>query len=87
MSQPPISPVEKLRTIEALVFPDPREQGFGGGIADQSCLSTDNQAYLEKRIQIIDQYKLVDAASEKVQVQFETAKNLLMEGLGAARST
>lgn len=73
-----ISPAEKLRTLESLAFPDPREAGFGRGIADQNCLSAENQKHLVKRIQIIDQFKLIDAVPEKIQVQFETAKNLFL---------
>ncbi|MDQ8182210.1 hypothetical protein [Pelagicoccus sp. SDUM812005] len=39
-------------------------------------MSAENQRLLEKRIQSIDQFKLIDAIPERIQVQFETAKNL-----------
>ncbi|MBK1877970.1 hypothetical protein [Pelagicoccus mobilis] len=78
MKKSGLNPAEKLRTLESFAFPDPREEGFKRGISDQNCLSAENQKLLGKRIQIIDQFKLIDTVPEKVQVQFETAKNLYL---------
>lgn len=78
MKDSELSESEKLRSLQKIAFPDPREEAFSRGISNQNCLSVENQQLLEKRIQVLDEYTLNDCVPAKVQIQFETAKNLYL---------